>query len=313
VIKQPVGVVACITPWNFPNAMLTRKIAPALAAGCTVVCKPASETPLSAFALAELAQRAGFPPGVINVVSGPSSAIGSVLTSHPAIRKLTFTGSTEVGKLLVAQCATTLKKTSMELGGNAPFIVFEDADLDAAIDGLMVSKYRNSGQTCVCTNRAHHSLPDGSRSHSHCQRYPGGAGGLFLHPRYRPGLACGRRPGIRHRRYQRRRGNWRRRELQPALDLLVKAGVVHPVCQTAATGLPLGAEADPERFKTLFLDVGLAESILGFDGSRWILDPSATFVNAGALVESYVGQELLAYFPAYLSARLHSWAARNPS
>ena len=153
VIKQPVGVVACITPWNFPTAMLTRKIAPALAAGCTVVCKPASETPLSAFALAELAQRAGIPPGVINVVSGPASVIGPVLSSHPTIRKLTFTGSTEVGKLLVAQCATTLKKTSMELGGNAPFIVFEDADLDAAIDGLMISKYRNRGQTCVCTNR----------------------------------------------------------------------------------------------------------------------------------------------------------------
>ncbi|MBE9549384.1 MAG: NAD-dependent succinate-semialdehyde dehydrogenase [Proteobacteria bacterium] len=153
VIKQPVGVVACITPWNFPNAMLTRKIAPALAAGCTVVCKPASETPLSAFALAELALRAGIPKGVINVVTGPSSKIGPVLTSHPSIRKLTFTGSTEVGKMLVEQCAGTMKKTSMELGGNAPFIVFDDADLDAAIDGLMVSKYRNSGQTCVCTNR----------------------------------------------------------------------------------------------------------------------------------------------------------------
>ncbi len=153
VIKQPVGVVACITPWNFPNAMLARKIAPALAAGCTVVGKPASETPLSALALAELAQRAGIPPGVINVVTGRSAKIGPVLTSHPTIRKLTFTGSTEVGKLLVEQCASTLKKTSMELGGNAPFIVFDDADLDAAIDGLMVSKYRNSGQTCVCTNR----------------------------------------------------------------------------------------------------------------------------------------------------------------
>lgn len=153
VIKEPVGVVACITPWNFPNAMLTRKIAPALAAGCTVICKPASETPLSALALAKLAQRAGIPPGVINVVTGPSSEIGPVLTSHPTIRKLTFTGSTEVGKLLVEQCASTLKKTSMELGGNAPFIVFDDADSDAAIDGLMVSKYRNSGQTCVCTNR----------------------------------------------------------------------------------------------------------------------------------------------------------------
>jgi succinate-semialdehyde dehydrogenase / glutarate-semialdehyde dehydrogenase len=153
VIKQPVGVVACITPWNFPNAMLTRKIAPALAAGCTVVCKPASETPLSAFALAELAQRAGIPAGVINVVAGPASEIGPVLTSHPTVRKLTFTGSTEVGKLLIEQSASTVKKTSMELGGNAPFIVFEDADLDAAIAGLMVSKYRNSGQTCVCSNR----------------------------------------------------------------------------------------------------------------------------------------------------------------
>jgi succinate-semialdehyde dehydrogenase/glutarate-semialdehyde dehydrogenase len=153
VIKQPVGVVACITPWNFPNAMLARKIAPALAAGCTVVCKPASETPLSALALAELAQRAGIPSGVINIVTGPSATIGPVLTSHPTVRKLTFTGSTSVGKLLVEQCATTLKKTSMELGGNAPFIVFDDADLDAAISGLMASKYRNSGQTCICTNR----------------------------------------------------------------------------------------------------------------------------------------------------------------
>ncbi|MCF6263866.1 MAG: NAD-dependent succinate-semialdehyde dehydrogenase [Xanthomonadales bacterium] len=153
VIKQPVGVVACITPWNFPSAMLTRKIAPALAAGCTVVCKPASETPLSAFALAELALRAGIPKGVINIVTGKSSKIGPVLTSHPSIRKLTFTGSTPVGKLLAEQCASSMKRTSMELGGNAPFIVFDDADLDAAIDGLMVSKYRNSGQTCVCTNR----------------------------------------------------------------------------------------------------------------------------------------------------------------
>ena len=152
-IKQPVGVVACITPWNFPNAMLTRKIAPALAAGCTVVCKPASETPLSALAIAALAERAGIPKGVINIVVGSSRDIGPVLTSSPVVRKLTFTGSTEVGKKLVAECATTLKKTSMELGGNAPFIVFPDADLDAAIEGLMVSKFRNSGQTCVCTNR----------------------------------------------------------------------------------------------------------------------------------------------------------------
>jgi len=153
VIKQPVGVVACITPWNFPNAMLTRKIAPALAVGCTVVCKPASATPLSAFAIAELAERAGIPKGVINVVAGSSSPIGDELTSNPTVRKLTFTGSTAVGKKLVAACAATLKKTSMELGGNAPFIVFDDADLDAAVAGAMASKYRNAGQTCVCSNR----------------------------------------------------------------------------------------------------------------------------------------------------------------
>ncbi len=152
-IKQAVGVVACITPWNFPNAMLTRKIAPALAAGCTVVCKPASETPLSALALIELADRAGIPKGVINIVVGNSSEIGAQLTQNPKVRKLTFTGSTEVGKKLVEACSKTLKKTSMELGGNAPFIVFADADLDSAIDGLLASKYRNSGQTCVCTNR----------------------------------------------------------------------------------------------------------------------------------------------------------------
>jgi len=152
-VKQPVGVVACITPWNFPNAMLTRKIAPALAAGCTVVCKPASETPLSALVLAELSERAGIPKGVINIIVGSSSEIGPRLTDNPIVRKLTFTGSTEVGKKLVAACSETLKKTSMELGGNAPFIVFEDADIDSAIDGLLASKYRNSGQTCVCTNR----------------------------------------------------------------------------------------------------------------------------------------------------------------
>ena len=152
-IKQPVGVVVCITPWNFPNAMLTRKIAPALAAGCTVVCKPASETPLSALALAELAKRAGIPDGVINMVTGKASTIGPVLTASPVVRKLSFTGSTEVGKVLLKECAGTVKKVSMELGGNAPFIVFDDADLDAAVDGLLASKYRNSGQTCVCTNR----------------------------------------------------------------------------------------------------------------------------------------------------------------
>lgn len=153
VVKQPVGVVACITPWNFPNAMLTRKIAPALAVGCTVVCKPASATPLSAFACAELAARAGIPSGVINIIAGKTSEIGAELCDNPAIRKLTFTGSTEVGKQLMARCAGTVKRTSMELGGNAPFIVFDDADLDAAVQGAIVSKYRNAGQTCVCANR----------------------------------------------------------------------------------------------------------------------------------------------------------------
>ncbi len=152
-IKQPVGVVACITPWNFTSAMLMRKIAPALAAGCTVVCKTASETPLSALALAELSKRAGIPDGVINMLVGKASEIGPVLTGSPVVRKLSFTGSTAVGKVLLEQCAGTVKKVSMELGGNAPFIVFDNADLDAAVDGLMASKYRNSGQTCVCTNR----------------------------------------------------------------------------------------------------------------------------------------------------------------
>ena len=152
-IKQPVGVVACITPWNFQNAMLTRKIAPALAAGCTVVCKPANATPLSAYAFVELAERAGIPAGVINMVTGETAAIGKELTSNPIVRKLTFTGSTPVGKQLMAECAQTVKRTSMELGGNAPFIVFDDADLDAAVAGALISKYRNAGQTCVCANR----------------------------------------------------------------------------------------------------------------------------------------------------------------
>jgi succinate-semialdehyde dehydrogenase/glutarate-semialdehyde dehydrogenase len=153
VLKQPVGVVACITPWNFPSAMIARKIGPALAAGCTVVCKPALETPFSALALAELAARAGVPPGVLNVITGQSRVIGGELTGNPLVRKLTFTGSTATGKLLLAQCAGTVKKVSMELGGNAPFIVFDDADIDAAVSGAIVSKYRNSGQTCVCANR----------------------------------------------------------------------------------------------------------------------------------------------------------------
>jgi succinate-semialdehyde dehydrogenase/glutarate-semialdehyde dehydrogenase len=153
VIKQPIGVVACITPWNFPLAMITRKAGPAIAAGCTVVLKPASQTPFSALALAELAQRAGLPKGVLNVITGAAAEIGGELTSNPDVRKLSFTGSTETGKLLMAQCASTVKKISLELGGNAPFIVFDDADLDAAVEGAIASKYRNSGQTCVCANR----------------------------------------------------------------------------------------------------------------------------------------------------------------
>jgi len=153
VLKQPIGVVACITPWNFPLAMITRKAGPAIASGCTVVLKPAAQTPFSALALAELAERAGIPPGVFNVVTGSAKEIGGELTSNPIVRKLSFTGSTEVGKLLMAQCASTVKKLSLELGGNAPFIVFEDADLDAAVEGAIALKYRNTGQTCVCTNR----------------------------------------------------------------------------------------------------------------------------------------------------------------
>ena len=152
-IKQPVGVCASITPWNFPNAMITRKAAPALAAGCSIVIKPASETPLSALALAVLAERAGIPAGVLNVVAGSSSEIGGEMTNNPTVRKLSFTGSTPVGKMLQAQCVPTLKKTSMELGGNAPFIVFDDAEIDSAVQGALISKYRNSGQTCVCSNR----------------------------------------------------------------------------------------------------------------------------------------------------------------
>ncbi|MFC3229300.1 NADP-dependent succinate-semialdehyde dehydrogenase [Marinibaculum pumilum] len=153
VTKEPIGVCAAITPWNFPAAMITRKCGPALAAGCTMVLKPAEQTPLSALALAELAERAGVPKGVFSVITGDSKAIGGELTGNPIVRKLTFTGSTEVGKLLMKQCAGTIKKLSLELGGNAPFIVFDDADLDAAVTGAMASKYRNTGQTCVCANR----------------------------------------------------------------------------------------------------------------------------------------------------------------
>jgi succinate-semialdehyde dehydrogenase/glutarate-semialdehyde dehydrogenase len=153
VTKEPVGVVAAITPWNFPAAMITRKAGPALAAGCPIVLKPATQTPFSALALAELAHRAGVPAGIFNVVTGSATQIGGEMTSNPIVRKLTFTGSTEIGKILLEQCAKTVKKTSMELGGNAPFIVFDDADLDAAVEGAIMSKYRNTGQTCVCANR----------------------------------------------------------------------------------------------------------------------------------------------------------------
>jgi succinate-semialdehyde dehydrogenase / glutarate-semialdehyde dehydrogenase len=153
VLRQPVGVVAAITPWNFPLAMITRKAGPALAAGCTFVCKPASQTPYSALAAAVLAERAGVPAGVLNVITGNATGIGGEMTSNPIVRKVTFTGSTEVGKKLMAQCAGTVKKITMELGGNAPFIVFDDADLDAAVLGAIASKYRNTGQTCICANR----------------------------------------------------------------------------------------------------------------------------------------------------------------
>jgi succinate-semialdehyde dehydrogenase/glutarate-semialdehyde dehydrogenase len=156
VLKQPVGVCAAITPWNFPIAMITRKVAPALAAGCPVIIKPAEQTPLSALALAELAQRAGMPAGVLNVITADAAKsieVGEVLCASDVVRHLSFTGSTEVGRILMRQCAPTIKKLSLELGGNAPFIVFDDADIDSAVDGAMISKYRNAGQTCVCANR----------------------------------------------------------------------------------------------------------------------------------------------------------------
>ena len=153
VIKQAIGVCAAITPWNFPSAMITRKAGPALAAGCTIVLMPASQTPFSALALCKLAEEAGIPPGVFSCVTGSATAIGGELSSNPIVKKLSFTGSTEIGKLLLAQCATTVKKVSMELGGNAPFIVFDDADIEAAVKGAIISKYRNAGQTCVCANR----------------------------------------------------------------------------------------------------------------------------------------------------------------
>lgn len=162
VVKEPVGLCAAITPWNFPNAMITRKVAPALAAGCAMLLKPASQTPLSALALAVLAGEAGLPPGILSVLTGQAGEIGGELCRHPAVRKMTFTGSTEVGKVLLRQCADTVKKVTMELGGNAPFIVFEDADLDAAVEGCLISKFRNAGQTCVCANRiyVHRTIRD---------------------------------------------------------------------------------------------------------------------------------------------------------
>jgi succinate-semialdehyde dehydrogenase/glutarate-semialdehyde dehydrogenase len=162
VLRQPIGVCAAITPWNFPNAMLTRKLAPALAAGCTMVVKPASQTPFSALAIAVLAERAGIPKGVINVVTGDAGAIAKELTGNPVVRKLSFTGSTEIGRVLMRQCAEHIKKVSLELGGNAPFIVFEDANVDAAVQGAMIAKFRNNGQTCVCANRiyVHRSVYD---------------------------------------------------------------------------------------------------------------------------------------------------------
>ena len=153
VVKEPVGVCAAITPWNFPMAMLTRKVGPALAAGCTIIVKPALQTPLSALAFGVLAERAGLPPGTISILTGDASEIGGELTANPVVRKLSFTGSTEVGRMLMRQCGDTIKKLSLELGGNAPFIVFDDADLDAAVEGAVISKFRNTGQTCVCTNR----------------------------------------------------------------------------------------------------------------------------------------------------------------
>jgi succinate-semialdehyde dehydrogenase/glutarate-semialdehyde dehydrogenase len=188
VTKEPVGVCGAITPWNFPCSMITRKVSPALAAGCTVVIKPAEATPYSAFALAELAQRAGFPPGVLNVITGDAPAIGGELCANPTVRKLSFTGSTEVGRLLMKQVAPTIKKISLELGGNAPFIVFDDADLDAAAEGAIVSKYRNTGQTCVCANRmfVHDKVYD-----AFAQKLAARVGELKVGPGTEPGVTQG--------------------------------------------------------------------------------------------------------------------------
>jgi len=188
VLKEPIGVVACITPWNFPLAMITRKAGPAIAAGCTVVLKPASQTPFSALALAELAERAGVPKGVFNVITGAAKEIGAELTENPTVRKLSFTGSTETGKVLMAQSAGTVKKLSLELGGNAPFIVFDDADLDAAVDGAIMSKYRNTGQTCVCANRL---LVQNSVYDAFAAKLAGAVGKLKPAPGLEPGATQG--------------------------------------------------------------------------------------------------------------------------
>ncbi len=188
VIKQPVGVCAAITPWNFPLAMITRKVAPALAAGCPVVVKPAEQTPLTALALAVLAEEAGFPAGVVNVVTGDPVAIGGALTASDTVRKLSFTGSTEVGRLLMAQCAPTIKKLSLELGGNAPFIVFDDADVDAAVEGALVAKYRNTGQTCVCANRL---LVQAGIYDEFAAKFAERVGQLKVGPGSEPGVAQG--------------------------------------------------------------------------------------------------------------------------
>ena len=188
VLREPIGVVGCITPWNFPVAMITRKVGPALAAGCTAVVKPASQTPFCALALAVLAERAGIPTGVLNVVTGSARDIGAELTSNPVVRKISFTGSTEVGKVLMAQSASTVKKLSLELGGNAPFIVFDDADLDAAVDGAIVSKYRNTGQTCVCANRF---LVQASVYDAFATRLAAAVSGLKVGPGLEPGVTQG--------------------------------------------------------------------------------------------------------------------------
>jgi len=188
VMKQPVGVCALITPWNFPNAMITRKAGPALAAGCTVIIKPAGQTPYSALALAELGERAGIPKGVLNILTGDSKAIGNELCANPIVRKLSFTGSTETGRVLMRQCADTIKKLSLELGGNAPFIVFDDADLDAAVDGALASKYRNAGQTCVCANRIY--VQDGVYD-SFARKLTDKVKGFKVGPGTEPGVVIG--------------------------------------------------------------------------------------------------------------------------